>query len=177
MSGFKDLSTIANEPEKRVRETNFSVDRKFFLPDGIIPGYILYWPRGEPGRIAGLLRRGWEWVSPEEVQEYVVSTGVGSDTAESGASDLGSKVSVPAQEGVGPDGQYLRHYLMKLKKEYWDEDMEKYIKTRIEPIVDAFASGMVGEEKDSPADRGRRYRPKGGQLPDMFRRKPNKAPS
>jgi hypothetical protein len=170
-----DLSTIASEPTKRVRETNFSVDRKFFLPADLIPGYILYWPRGEPGRIAGLLRRGWEWVSPEEVQEFIVNTGIGSDTAESGASDLGSKVSVPAQEGVGPDGQYLRHYLMKLKKEYWDEDMEKYIKTRIEPIVEAFASGMVGVENDVSVDRNKRYRPKVQQLPEMFRRKAPKA--
>ena len=169
-----ELSNIASEPEKKVRDTNFDPERKLYLPENAISGYVLYWFRGEPGRIASAQRKGWEWVTPEEVSPYIGTLGIGVDLNESGSTDLGNRVSAPAQEGVGPNGQYLRLYLMKLKKEYWDEDMEKYIKTRIEPIVDAFKSGMVGEEQDNPADRGRRYRPKPGQLPEMFRRKASK---
>jgi len=170
----RDEIGVSNAPTPRARETNFSVQRKFYIPEDAIPGYITYWPRGEPGRIADLLRKGWEWVDPEEVKDYVVTEGVGVDLLATGNSDLGSKVSVPAQEGGGPNGQYLRHYLMKLKREYWDADMKNYIETRIEPIVDAFKSGMVGAQDDNPADRGRRYRPK-VQLPDMFTKKLPKA--
>lgn len=160
----------ADTPVARRRDTNFDPERKLHIPENAIPGYVLYFFRGEPGRISGALRKGWEWVTPEEVTEFVANTGVGVDPLNSGTADMGGRVSVPAQEGVGPDGQYLRLYLMKLKKEFWDEDMEKYLKNRIEPIVDAFASGMVGVENEISADRSKRYVKK-GQLPEMFRRK------
>jgi len=157
-------------PEPRRRDTNFDPERKLHIPENAIPGYVLYFFRGEPGRLSSALRKGWEWVTPEEVSEFIATSGVGADPLESGATDMGGKVSVPAQEGVGPDGQYLRLYLMKLKKEYWDADMEKYIENRIQPIVDAFASGMVGAENDVTVDRNKRYVKK-GELPEMFKRK------
>lgn len=160
----------AEAPAARRRDTNFDPERKLHIPENAIPGYVLYFFRGDPGRITGAIRKGWEWVTPEEVSEYVANSGVGADPLESGTTDMGGKVSVPAQEGVGPDGQYLRLYLMKLKKEYWDIDMEKYIENRIQPIVDAFSSGMVGVENDVTADRNKRYAKK-SQLPDMFKRK------
>lgn len=171
MKTSTELSSIASEPAKRIRDTNFDPERKLYIPEDAIPGYVMHWFRGEPGRIASAIRKGWEWVVPDEISEHVRALGVGADFLESGNTDLGSKVSVPAQEGVGPNGQYLRLFLMKLKKEYWDEDMKRYIETRIEPIVDAFKSGMVGSEGDVSEDRSRRYRPKGNQLPAMFTKK------
>ena len=166
------MSDVANEPALRVRDTNFDPEQKLHIPEGTIPGYVLYWFRGEPGRISSAIRKGWEWVTPEEISQYIAAVGIGMDLAGGGSSDMGSKVSTAAQEGVGPDGQYLRLFLMKLKKEYWDEDMKRYIEKKIEPIVDAFKSGMVGADTsgEAPGDRKLRYRPK-AETPEMFRKK------
>jgi hypothetical protein len=175
MSEFESKVNPANEgAPRRDRELNFDPERKLYIPEDVVPGYILYFFRGEPGRIAGAQRRGWEWVKQEEIDGYLPAFRVGSDFGkDSGSTDMGDRVSVPAQEGVGPSGQYLRLYLMKLKKEFWDEDMENYIKKRIQPVVDSFLSGTVGAEGNPAeinADRQMRYTKK-GVVPDMFKRK------
>jgi len=133
-----------------------------------IPGYHLHWMRNSPDRIAQAQRAGYEFVRPEEI--YVNSVGLGTQSAISGNTDMGSLVSVIAG-GVGADNQPTRLVLMKLKQEYWEEDQKK-VEQKNDQVVAALNGGQVGgaEARDG-SELNMRYVGSRTKLPDMFTKK------
>ena len=144
--------------------------RKLEVQD--IPGYKLYWFRSEPGRLQRALKAGYEFVKPDEIE--LNSFDLAGDLALPGMADMGDRVSVAAQDGVGENGQFLRLYLMKIKLEWWNADQAKYETERIDPIVNSLNGGMLGagESGETPGDVNNRYT-KTRKLPEMFKKKSN----
>ena len=173
----KYTSNPSNEVGTQLDSTNFkrvpmsSPVRKLEVPD--IPGYKMYWFRSEPGRLARALKAGYEFVKPEEVD--INNHDLAGNLNDPGVSDLGDRVSVAAQDGVGDNGQYLRLYLMKIKLDWWKQDQELYERERIDPVVHALGGGMIGagESNESPGDVKNRYQKDKPALPEMFKKKSN----
>ena len=142
--------------------------QKLAVPE--IFGYHCHWFKGDPGRIQRALRAGYEFVSPSETD--LNNFDIAGDLDVTGQSDLGDRVSVPAQDGAGPTGQYVRLYLMKIKQEYYEQDKEQYEDRMIDPIVTALAGGKVGvgEGGERAGDAALRYH-KPFKLPKMFTKK------
>ncbi len=87
-----------------------------------IPGYYLYWMKGTPERIQQALSAGYTFVEMNET--LTMNSILGSSSADSGNTDLGSRVSRLGGSEVGSDGQPIRLYLMKLPEEYHQEDIK-----------------------------------------------------
>lgn len=110
----------ANEPPKTpARRVPMSLPTlKLEIP--AIPGYVCHWFRGTGQRIAQAQNAGYEFVNRDDVS--INHVGLASDYLSDGNSDLGSRVSVSAG-GDSPEGQQgLRLYLMKIKRELFEED-------------------------------------------------------
>jgi hypothetical protein len=142
--------------------------RKLEVPE--LPGFKMYWFRSEPGRLQRALRAGYEFVKPDEVG--INNFDLAGDLALPGMSDMGDRVSVAAQDGIGENGQFLRLYLMKIKLEWWTADQAKYEAEKIDPIVRSLNQGLIGagEAGETPGDVSNRYT-KAGKLPEMFKKK------
>lgn len=139
------------------------------LAVGDIPGYHLHWFNGTPDRIERAKQGGYEFVTPEEV--LIANTGLGSDTAVSGSTDMGSLVSKVAGTELGTDGQPVRLVLMKIKQEFWNED-QAVLMARNDKVRDALLGGLIGSENDARGDSNKRYVDKSRtQIPDFFKRK------
>jgi len=124
---------------ERKRRSMNTPQQKLQVPE--IPGYYLYWFRGEPERIEQALDAGYEFVDRREVHTY--NHDLAGDGSVSGHTDMGSRVSVVDGSGVGGDGQALRLYLMKLREEWHKEDLadaEKYTTK----LVHSLKAGTVG---------------------------------
>lgn len=117
-----------------------------------IPGYKMHWFADRPGRIARALRGGYEFVSPDEIKLNNFS--VADSIANSGNTDLGNRVSVYG--GTDDKGSSVRLYLMKVKEEWWQKDMDLREETS-ERIVNTLRGGRVGAEKGSAQDAALRY--------------------
>lgn len=90
------------------------------------------WFNDDPGRLARAEAAGYEFVHPDEID------GVGEKEVHGGNTDLGSKVS--RVTGKTEEKQAIRSYLMKIKREYYDEDQRaKEIQNRM--VDDALRSG------------------------------------
>jgi len=123
-----------------------------------IPGYHLYWFRGDAARIQRALQAGYEFVDEQETQTNAVA--LGSDSAASGNTDMGSRVSVIAGDEIGFDGQPTRLILMKIRQELHEEDMA--ITAQANEKVAAslrggFDSGTIGNQSGMPGDPSQRY--------------------
>lgn len=81
-----------------------------------IDGYVLYWINDEPGRIPTLVRHGYEFVAPEEIPDDMPQLDGLSQNR-----DIGGKVSRPTKTML-PNGQPMRMYLMKLRREFFEQD-------------------------------------------------------
>lgn len=137
------------------------------VPD--IPGYHQHWFSGTPERIQRAKDGGYEFVDENEVIPNAVT--LGGNSAVSGNTDMGSRVSVVSGQEVGMDGQPNRLILMKIKEEWWLED-QKLIEARNTEIRDALLGGMVGAENDAPGDSQFRYvDQKRSSIPDFFKPK------
>ena len=177
MASSKQFHDVAGSEDSNKRavpadRVPMSVPRaRLEVPD--IPGYSTYWFRGEPGRLQRAFGAGYEFVHPDEIELNNFDLAGSMDFP--GGSDLGDRVSIPAQDGAGPDGQYLRLYLMKIKQEYRDQDQAEYEVKMIDPIVDALKGGQMGAVKsgENPTDQALRYQ-RNVKLPDMFTKKPPK---
>lgn len=137
------------------------------VPD--IPGYRLYWFRGDPGRIQRAEQGGYEFVRPEEVA--LNNRTLGSDPAKAGNTDMGSRVSAVAGAEVGLDQQPVRLYLMKIKEEYWREDQAAQLGpgSRLNDVRKALAGGLLGAEGQALEDRKQVYvDPKRTKIPDFL---------
>lgn len=110
-------------------------------------GYQVRWFNDADGRVERALAGGWEFVDPEH------ATSVGSFEIGKGNSDLGGKVSKVVSRGE----HVIRAYLMKIKKEYYDEDQQtkEEVNRRVD---DALAGGGAGGASVEKA-----YLPDGGE--------------
>ena len=137
------------------------------VPD--IPGYHLHWFLSTPERLQRAIDGGYEFTEEREVKINNVS--LGGDSAISGSTDMGSRVSVVSGQEVGKDGQPTRLVLMKIKQEWWDED-QIAVEARNTKVRDALLGGMIGAENDRPGDAQHRYVDKSRtQIPDFFKQK------
>lgn len=137
-----------------------------------IHGYHLHWFQGTQERISRALDGGYEFVDPREMQINNVS--LGGDSALSGNTDMGSRVSVVSGQELGKDGQPVRLVLMKIKQEWYEED-QKAAEQRSEQVARALTAGSFGSEKDAAGDTVRRYVDKSRtSIPDLFKRKQNR---
>lgn len=129
---------------------------KLGVPDR--PGYVRQWFLDKAGEIDRALRGGYEFVRPEHVRPS--NTGLGSDPASDGNTDLGTRVSLHG--GRAENGGSERLYLMEIKREWWLED-QKVLADRNEQVALAIRGGSMGMEKEDAGDRDKRY---GGQQTD-----------
>lgn len=102
-------------------------------------GYVTRWVNDRDGRVERALSGGYVFVSPEE------ATSVGGFQLGEGNTDKGAKVSKIVSKG---DTQ-IRAYLMKIKREYYEEDQKA--KEEVNARVDQTLSG--GEAGGASIDR------------------------
>ncbi len=134
-----------------------------------IPGYHLHWFLSSPERLQRALDGGYEFVDEKETQINNVS--LGGDSAASGNTDMGSRVSIVSGQEVGKDGQPVRLILMKIKQEWWDED-QALVEARNTKVRDSLVGGMIGAENDRPGDTQHRYVDESRtKIPDFFKSK------
>jgi hypothetical protein len=117
-----------------------------------IEGYHTHWVK--ESNIPRALQAWYEFVEIDEVPLNQRNPGI--DTAHSGSTDLGNRVSIAA--GVGADGRPERQYLMKLKEEHWLEDREK-IDGRNATVMEAIFRGekIIDKDEVSNATKETRY--------------------
>lgn len=137
-----------------------------------IEGYHLHWFTGSPERIQRALDGGYEFVDEKEIKLNNVS--LGGESAVSGNTDMGSRVSVVSGQEVGKDGQPTRLILMKIKQEWYEED-QQLVEERNEHVAAALRGGLLGSEKETERDRATRYVDKAKTvIPELF--KPKRKP-
>lgn len=137
------------------------------VPD--LAGYHLHWFRDTAERIQRALDAGYEFVEEREVQLNSVT--LGGDSAQSGNTDMGSRVSVVSGEGAASEGQAGRLVLMKIKQEWYEED-QKLVDERNSKVADSLCGGLIGSDKDAAGDTQHRYLDKTRtRIPDLFKRK------
>lgn len=160
-----------NKPAAERKRIPMSVpQRKLEAPE--IPGYVCYWMLGTPSRLQQAERAGYEFVDEKEVM--INSTTLGNAADISGSTDMGSRVSIGAGEQVGTDGQPVRLYLMKIRKD-WYAESQAIAEQRNDSIADALRGGKLGSEKDARGDTAMRYiDPSRTKIPDLFTPKRNK---
>jgi hypothetical protein len=131
-----------------------------------IPGYRLYWFRGDANRIARAQQAGWEFVEQREVK--MLETGMGNPLGGEFSADMGSRVSIVSGNGGEAEGQAGRLILMKIKLDWYLEE-QQVKEQRNEKVAEAIRGGLLGQEKDKGADAQRRYLDKDRtSIPDLF---------
>jgi hypothetical protein len=159
-------SPSTSERERKRIPMSVPVQR---LETAEIPGYHLHWFLGSGERLQRALDGGYEFVDEREIKINNVS--LGGDSAISGNTDLGSRVSVVSGQEVGKDGQPTRLILMKIKREWWEED-QKQVEARNTKVRDALLGGMMGAEQDRQGDSQHRYVDKTRTaIPEFFKPK------
>jgi hypothetical protein len=165
----------ANAPQMRVTEENripmSTPELKLSTPD--IPGYRQYWFLSR--NVERALRAGYTYVDFDEVS--MQGTGYANDLADSGSTDLGTRVSLEAGRGGDWHNQPERLYLMKIRQEWFDQDQQK-LEDRNEEIARALRGGEdVGDP--NPHDTSHRHVPswapqKQKAVNNLFTRKPKR---
>lgn len=157
--GEPQAQNPAERPGRRMAERQrvpMSVPvQRLHVPD--IPGFHLHWFRGTSDRISRAQQAGYEFVAPEEIS--LNNLDIGGESAMSGNTDMGSRVSVVSGDETDRGGQPVRLILMKLRMELWNEDVERLI-DRSEQTAAALRGGQVGAGqagRESPADVAQRY--------------------
>ncbi len=101
-------------------------------------GYVTRWVNDRDGRVERAQAGGYEFVKPEE------ATSVGNHEVAQGNTDVGGKVSKIVSRG----DPVIRAYLMKIKKEYYDEDQKAKEETnrRVDEALSGGEAGGAGIE-------------------------------
>lgn len=167
LGNTKGMTPAPKSAAERKRIPMSTPVQKLEVPE--IPGYHLHWFRGDAERIERAIAGGYEFVDSNEV--HVNNVSLGGDSAQSGNTDLGSRVSIVSGQEVGKDGQAQRLVLMKIRQEWWEED-QAAIEARNTQVRDSLVSGAIGSEKDAQGDSQHRYVDKTRTaIPDFFKRK------
>lgn len=104
------------------------------------PSFVYRWVNDDgKGRIDRAVAGGYEFVQSEADQK------VGSGSAD-GNSDVGSKVSRIV--GTSESGGGMRAYLMRIKKEWYDEDQRRKQKEGPDMIEAAIRRGTLNQSGD-----------------------------
>lgn len=160
----------SSDAAKSVRDDDFmpmsGSERMLEVPP--IEGYVLYWFADRPGRIGRKLAEGWEFVSPDEVRVPNFKT-ISGTVAESGSTDLGTRISVHGYEG--DNGQSVRLYLLKIKRELWARRVDEPREMRSEQIAAAMKGRRIGLEHEAAGDAARRYAPQVSGRTTLFDKK------
>jgi hypothetical protein len=77
-------------------------------------GFVTRWVNDADGRVQSALAGGYNFVLPDEARS------VGATEIHQGNTDVGGKVSKVVSRGE----PIIRAYLMKIEKEYYDEDQQ-----------------------------------------------------
>ena len=147
----KEVTTVrkeADRPTRKARNAFGSAQSKLSVPYQD-PEYHYHWVNDTPGRIAEAEEHDYEFVTYEEVR-------MSARVATASGGTLGSNVSrlVGKQEdGITP----LNAYLMKIRKEWYDED-QKYQQSKVDEIDSAIRGGNI----EGHVGKDGRYIPKGG---------------
>jgi hypothetical protein len=167
---LKELNPASRSAETSAERKRIPMSvpvQRLEVPD--LPGYHLHWFLSTPERLQRAMDGGYEFVNEGEMQINNVS--LGGDSAVSGSTDMGSRVSIVSGQEVGKDGQPTRLILMKIRQEWWDED-QQLIEARNTKVRDSLLGGMIGAEHDKRGDSQHRYVDKARtQIPDFFKPK------
>lgn len=165
-----DDANPANSEVTRENRISMSVPMaKLAVPK--IPGFSLYWFNNEAGRIEQARRAGYVFVEEDEVR--MPGGQLGSNDAESRNTDLGSRVSMIGG-GLTRNNEPVRLYLMKIREEFFKDDMgqrdaqtQKFIDSLFG--VQSFDNGRIGDAALGPngtyLDKSR------SKMPEFFKRK------
>lgn len=137
--------------------------QKLEVPE--IPGFHLHWFRGDAARIERAKAGGYEFVDAPEVSLNNVS--LGGDSAASGSTDMGSRVSIVAGKELGPDGQPIRMVLMKIRQEWWEDD-QKLVEAQNAKIADSIMGGRAQSQAADAGDGNIRYVGSATKIPELF---------
>jgi hypothetical protein len=108
----RGIRSETREGEGRQTRVPLGVARlKLAVPE--IPGYKSRWMNDDAGRIQMALQGGYEFVTPEEAPTF------GDPDIDNVNRDLGARVSRVGDKSTGK-----RMYLMKIKKEFYEEDQK-----------------------------------------------------
>lgn len=144
----KDTLSMRDRQDKRFdasekRESNGRVPlgtpgMKMSIRDygGQLEGYVPRWINDKGGRIHQALGGGYE---PVFKDDRVVAGESGGDRN----SDMGSWVSQIV--GTKEDGSPLRAYLMKIKREWYDDD-QKAKQQQVDAVDEAIRGGRINEK-------------------------------
>lgn len=141
MNGIKHMDKQVRGELDRVEERQprgripFGIPRAKLAVMGEIPGYEIAWINDIGGRIDEAVAGGFEFVSRKEIH-----LAVGAEVTPSN-SDLGDRISMVVGS-IKQTGAPLRAYLMKLKKEYADENRQ-ILKDRREQRMKSIERGKA----------------------------------
>lgn len=169
-------SPVSKEPEAVRRKRGSFNSPNLRLATVEIPGYKQYWFSNTPGRIELALQNGYEFVEKTEAQINNRDM-LGSDSAASGNTDMGTRVSVASGSEIGPDNQPVRMYLMKIREQWYREDQEERYGegSRLDNVRKSLLglAAPMGGEKMSDSDRAQMYvDTKRTKVPEFLKRKP-----
>ena len=120
---------------RKMRVPGETIRRKLSYPGE--DGYEMRWANDKDTRITDLLERGWDHVLKDE------GKAVGDpDVANEVAQDLGTQVSRVV--GAEDDGRPIKAYLMKIRKDWYEEDRkakDDYLTQLEKQIKDGSAVG------------------------------------
>lgn len=157
----------ANAPAKRVTEATripMSVPQlRLEVPE--VPGYHLHWFLGQ--NVPRAMKAGYEFVEEDEVE--VNNLGVANSKTDSGSTDMGTRISQLAGGLQAHSAEPQRLYLMKLRREWRDKDVQALEAVNEKIAVqlrggDAPALGGAGGPSEDPRDRASRYLKKGQDI-------------
>lgn len=138
----------ANTREKADRSSRTPLGRgrqKLSVPE--ISGFVLRWINDNGGRLLQAEEGGYAFVTKAEIGHV-------GESVEDGNTDIGNRVSKVV--GKTESGSPMRAYLMKIKKEWYQEDqVEK--QTQIDQVERAIREGSFEAKPDH-----KRYIPKEG---------------
>lgn len=118
---------------KRPRKGAFNGTEGKLNVNGSIPGYHMHILNDYPGRIDTALSNGYEFVTPDEID------GVGVNVV-SRNTDIGDKIRFLV--GKNDQGLPLYAYLMKIRQEWYDEDLREQ-QQKVDVIDDAIRRGKT----------------------------------
>ena len=126
----------AATPVERKRIPMSVPTQRLAVPE--MPGFHLYWFLGK--NCPRAIQAGYDFVQADEVM--LTESGVGSDRE---SADLGTRVSTMAGADMfDAAGQPERLYLMKIRKEWWDED-QKSREAKSDEFLAALKIGTAGQ--------------------------------
>lgn len=166
----KEISNPANKPLELPKgyKPMSSAMLRLEVPEK--KGYHRHWFRGTPQRLQRAQQAGYRFVDPKDVD--VNNFDLAGDSAKSGSTDLGTRISVTSGDDSGNPGQPTRLYLMECPQEFY-EYAQKVLEKGVDLIAETLRGGKVGtsESGETVDDSTKRYLKKGSESSLFHKRK------